>query len=431
MLDLTANLLPALKATRIEGLNLGDDFQLPDYAGGSILNIASTLSALYGIPSLSAPPLRPDILEPLQSIVPGGVRQVILVLVDALALHRLQRWLSAGRVPAWQRVGQNGLLAPLTSIFPSTTSSCLPSIWSGLSPAQHGMAGYESFLKEYGMVTNLITHSPFAIPGHTGLLEEAGFEPETLLPGPTLGEHLAASGIKAHAYQHYTIARSGMSRIFMKGVDVHPFGSAVELWANVRQMALSKPGERRFIGVYWSNVDTFAHVYGPDDERCEAEFWHFSQAFEDMFLNKLPAGGLNDTLVMLMADHGQVFTPKDPHYDLNNHPQLLRRLHLNPTGENRAAYFYIRPGQTEAVREYLARTFLNQFAQLDPLYALEQGLFGPGTPHPRLAERIGDLLALAKGSAYFWWGSKPNPLFGRHGGLHPEEMLVPFLAGRV
>jgi hypothetical protein len=85
----------------------------------------------------------------------------------------------------------------------------------------------------------------------------------------------------------------------------------------------------------------------------------------------------------------------------------------------------------EAVREYLDRTFRGRFAQLDPGYAVERGLFGPGELHPRLRDRLGDLMAIALGDAFLWWGDEESPIYGRHGGLTPEEMLVPLVAARL
>lgn len=337
--------------------------------------------------------------------------------------HRFQRWLGEGGVPLWGDFPDQSLLAPLTSVVPSTTSCALPSIWSGLSPAQHAMVGYELWLKEYGVVANMITHSPFSTPGS---LEKAGFKPEEALPGTTLGQHLTRHGIQAHAFQHYTIANSGLSRMFYKDTKVHAFSSGVELAVNLRQLIETYPHERQMIGVYWGNVDHLAHLYGPDDERARAEFMHFSQAMRDSFVNKLSPAQREETLLLLMADHGQITTRKDPHFDLKNHPNLVRRLPIFPTGENRFIYLFIHPGQTEAVREYIDRTFMKQFVFVDPGYAVEAGLFGPGTPHPRLRDRLGDLLAIARGDSYLWWGAIENPIFGRHGGIGPEEMLVPF-----
>jgi hypothetical protein len=91
----------------------------------------------------------------------------------------------------------------------------------------------------------------------------------------------------------------------------------------------------------------------------------------------------------------------------------------------------VRPGQMEAVHETLLRTWPNQLNLLDPAYSAELGLFGPGEMHPHLLDRLGDLLVAWRGNAYLWWANKHNRLLGRHGGLHPEEMLVPLLAFRI
>jgi predicted AlkP superfamily pyrophosphatase or phosphodiesterase len=179
--------------------------------------------------------------------------------------------------------------------------------------------------------------------------------------------------------------------------------------------------------VYWSDVDHNAHLYGPEDERGEAEFALFSIAMEKFFLERLSPQVRRNTVLCLAADHGMIHTRKDPHYELKNHPSLTRRLHMMPSGENRLAYFFIRPGQVEAVREYIERTWPNQFSIIDPVYAAQTGLFGSGEMHPRLYERLGDLMLVARGDAYLWWHEKDNFLIGRHGGLHPEEMLVPFV----
>jgi predicted AlkP superfamily pyrophosphatase or phosphodiesterase len=421
--------LARLRQQRLPGLELGDDFQYPAYNGHSILNLPGSICRLMGLPDFGAPPLAEDILERLRAN--GDYQRVILILMDALALHRLRRWMEEGCLPTWERLAQDGLLAPLTSITPSTTSAALTSLWTGRPTAEHGIVGYEMWLKEYGIVANTILHSPATFSDGVGSLALAGFDPQTFMPLPTLGSHLAASGVKAHAFQHYSIIRSGLSKMFFNDVETHGFISAADLWVSLRQMLEAQPGARYYTWVYWSEVDTFSHRYGPDDERASAEFIQFTQAMEQNFLAKLSPAERKGTLLALSADHGAIETPPDPYYDLRNHPALTRRLHMAPSGEHRFTYLYVRPGQMEAVREYIERTWPNQFAVVDPLYAASAGLFGPGEQHPRLAERVGDLLLIARGQAYLWWEHKENHMHGRHGGLHPEEMLVPFLAAAL
>jgi predicted AlkP superfamily pyrophosphatase or phosphodiesterase len=427
MADLSKELLPRLEEHRIPGLELGNGFIYPNYAGQSILNIPSSICRLLGAPELGAPALIPEILSPLE----GDTRCVILVLLDALALHRMQRWMNDGNASPWQRLAEKGVLAPLTSITPSTTSAALTSLWTGRSAAEHGIVGYEMWLKEYGLVANTIFHAPMSFKNDAGSLAKAGFTPQAFMPLPTLGAHLAAHGVQTYALQHYSIIDSGLSQMYFKEVTTRAFITAADLFINLRELVEKDPQAPRFIWVYWPDVDTLSHYYGPDDERTAAEFASFGAALEGLFLERLSPQARQGTVLALVADHGQIATQPDPYYELRNHPGLTRRLHILPTGENRLAYLFIRPGQTEAVREYIERTWPNQFSLINPPFAVQVGLYGTGQHHPGLSDRLGDLLVVGRDHAYLWWANKENNMRGRHGGLHPEEMLVPFLAARL
>jgi hypothetical protein len=427
MPDLVAEQLPRLRENRLRGLDLGGNFIYPAYTGQSILNIPGSICQILGAPDFGAGPLHPEVIPP----VGEDIRRVILVVMDAIGLQRLQRWMADGMIPIWNELAQAGRLAPLTSITPSTTSAALTSLWTGRSAAEHGIVGYELWLKEYSLVANMIAHSPITFRDDRGSLRRAGFMAKNFLPFTTFGTHLAAHGVQAYAFQHYSIIDSGLSEMFFKDVTTSGFASPTDLWVNLRQMIESRPNERQYIWVYWGEVDNFSHRYGPDDERTAAEFASFSAAFENLFLRRLSPAARQGTLLMLTADHGQITTRPDPTYELRNHPGLRRRLHMLPTGENRLMYLFVRPGQTEAVREYLQRIWPNQFSVIDPGYAVESGLFGPGSPHPFLADRLGDMVVIARGDAYLWWDARDNRMIGRHGGLHPDEMLVPFLTVRL
>ena len=425
--DYESNQIRNLHEFRLPGLDLGGDFLYPDYVGRSILNVPAAICRLLEVPEMGAEAVA---YEPVYALG-KNVQRVILVLMDALSLHRLQRWMSDGTAVIWQALAQGGMLAPLTSITPSTTSAALTSLWTGQSAAVHGIIGYEMWLKEYGVVANMIVHAPNSFQNDAGSLAKAGFTPEGFMPLATLGPHLAAHGVQTYAFQHRSIAHSGLSQMFLKDASVRAFNTAADLWVNLRQLVESRRNERMYVWVYWSEVDHFSHIYGPDDERTAAEFAGFSEAFQRSFLHRLSPALRADTLLVLLADHGQISTSPDPYYELSNHPSLLRRLHILPSGENRLAYLFIRPGQGEAAREYVERTWPNQFAWLDPAYALAAGLFGPGPAHPRLMDRLGECVLVARSNAYLWWSEKKNHMLGRHGGLHPEEMLVPFLAARL
>lgn len=427
MPDLSPELLPYLLAHRLPGLEWGEEWVAPHYNGQSILNLPTSICHWLGATPLGGEMLLPDILSPLGE----DFRHIVVVLMDALSFLRFRRWMEAGSLAVWERLAREGLLAPLTSIVPSTTAAALTSLWTGRSAAVHGMIGYEMWLKEYGIVINSIQHAPISYQGDAGSLRRAGFNPQDFLGLPTLGTHLASQGVQTYAFQHHSIARSGLSQMLFPDTKVYSFSTPADLWVNLRQAFESHAHERNYFWVYWGEIDHFSHLYGPDDERTYEELASFSAACERLFLERLSPAARQDSLLILLADHGQIPTQPDPNYDIRNHSSLARRLHILPTGENRLMNLFIRPGQVEAVREYIQRTWPNQFVFLDPSYAVEAGLFGPGEAHPRLGDRLGDLLVAAKGTAYLWWGNKDDLLYGRHGGLSPEEMLVPFLAVRL
>ena len=424
MSDITSAILPRLKTPHPTGLSLDKSFIQPDYLGGSIANLPSTVCRALGAEPLGAAPLRHELI----CTDATDLRRVILVLVDALSLFRLQRWMSDGTAPVWKHLVEQGRLAALTSIVPSTTASALTTLWTGRSPAEHGIVGYELWLKEYGLVANMILHTPITYDNDVGSLSRAGFRPEEFLDMPTAGEHLASYGVRSYALQHRSITRSGLSQMFFKDVNVHGYFTPSELWVNLRHLMQTNPNTPQYFWVYTGQIDHFSHYYHPDDERTAAEFAEFSQAFEHHFLDRLSPASRRGTLLLLTADHGMIATQKSGRFDLRNHPHLAELLHILPTGEHRLMYLFTRPRKEGQVRDYFQQAWPGQFLFLDPEEAVAQGLFGPGKPHPRLFDRLGDLIVAARHEAYLWWAEKENPLVGQHGGLSPDEMIVPLLS---
>ncbi len=426
MADLTDSLVTTIKDHRIDGIELGPDIIHPAYDGLSILNFPASLCQWFGAGSLPHPALDIPALDDLTD----GAEQIVVTLVDAVALHRFQRWVD-GSSDGLRPLISEGILAALTSIVPSTTCAALTTLWTGRSPAEHGVLGYEIFLREFGLVANMITHEPAAFRGHAGLLYKAGLDPKRFLPVPTIGPRLEEANVDVHAFLHYTISGSGLSQMHYPDVSVHTFGGVPDLWVGVRHLAEQPLEKSRLIWTYYGGVDGTSHRYGPDSEQAEAEFNAFIHVLLKEFVGNLSKDIRRRTVFVLLADHGQLHTRKDPHYELKNHPELIEHLHILPTGENRLAYLYPRPGQLDTVEEYIQRTWPGGFTNAPSNYLLEKGLFGPGKPTETASNRLGDRSLISHNDSYLWWADKENPLLGRHGGLSAEEMLVPFLVVRL
>jgi hypothetical protein len=266
-------------------------------------------------------------IEALASMA-SDARQVVVCLLDALSFSRFTGWLDGPGRPLQPLVAE-GLLAPLTSVVPPQTASALTTLWTGRSPAEHGILGYELLLREYGLITNMITLAPAAFDNQRGLLERAGVHPQTLLPLPTLGTRLTQAGIDAHAFIGNSIRGSGLSRMHYADAMLHGFGSPADLWHSMRQLVESPPPGRRFAWAYYSGVDALSHVYGPDSDLVRSEYEFFVRAMVYLFVQPLDRRVGRDVLLLLIADHGQVATTIQPHYLLAP-PRARSPRHFSP-----------------------------------------------------------------------------------------------------
>jgi hypothetical protein len=97
-------------------------------------------------------------------------------------------------------------------------------------------------------------------------------------------------------------------------------------------------------------------------------------------------------------------------------------------GERRVAYCHVHDAEAFSAR---AKDWLGSRGEVRRSAELVgEGWFGPGEPHPRFAERIGDVVLLMRGRATVkdWTPGEPRHLhIGNHGGLSEDEMMIPLI----
>ncbi|MCK4490257.1 MAG: hypothetical protein KAU23_08365 [Anaerolineales bacterium] len=126
MTELIKKIQKLIRENPIQGLPLGDKFISPQYNGLSILNVPASAAELLNVGGFSSPPLLPDLLDPIG----GKTQNVIVILLDALSFHRLQKWMAEESDLIWNSLLNQGILAPITSISPSTTCAAITSLWT-------------------------------------------------------------------------------------------------------------------------------------------------------------------------------------------------------------------------------------------------------------------------------------------------------------
>ena len=408
---------------------LPDTVIWPRYEGRSVGNLAQTAARMLGgALGGGLPALDPQLPLPCLE----GVRRVIFLVMDAMGWLQLQRVMAEDNDLVFHRLADQGTLIPITTTFLSTTNSVLSSIWTARPPVTHGLLAFEMYLREWLMAVEAIsfssTHAKFE-----GVLESWGFDPLTFLPVPSIAQILAPQGITSRIVIHQRFTRTPLSRMHFRGVEEivgHSYAS--DFWVSLHQILGNHLDERLLLGGYWPAVDTLAHRFGPNDARGVAEVRSIGLLMQALFLDQLSAEEREGTLLLMTADHGQIAShPKDAIL-IKDHPELLSLLRHRPVGESRVPFFHVRTGMVDDAWSYLNETMSSQFVFMTRDQLLESRLLGPGPVYDEVPHRLGDIVGIAKGSAFIAVDDEDAArLAGRHGGLTPEEMLVPLLAVRL
>ena len=131
-----------------------------------------------------------------------------------------------------------------------------------------------------------------------------------------------------------------------------------------------------------------------------------------------------DSMVVATADHGFIDVPDEESLTLPSSLAAMLRFPL--CGERRVAYCHV-----HSPRAFIeeAKLWLGERATVRPSAELvDEGWFGPGEPHPRFAERIGDVTLVMRGNFTVkdWTPGEHRYMhIGNHGGTSEDEMNSP------
>jgi hypothetical protein len=135
-------------------------------------------------------------------------------------------------------------------------------------------------------------------------------------------------------------------------------------------------------------------------------------------------------MLVVSADHGFIDCPPKESVELPAELSAMLRFPL--CGERRVAFCYVHDQKAFIGR---AESLLEGRASVRPSQELlDEGWFGPGRPHARFAERIGDVALVMKGRATVkdWVPGEPRHLhIGNHGGTSDDEMHIPLVVAKI
>src|SRR3954470_1004731 len=372
----------------------------PDYGGGSLVNLVASVVVSRGGKPLHAP-LRDFEFS-------AAAKNLVLLIIDGLGDNYLAR---RGKGSALGGARHRAL----TSVFPSTTASAITTSYTGRTPLEHGLTGWFTYFGEAGCVGAPL---PFKSRGDMASLSARGVSAEHLFTVPSL---FGALPVRSIVVTYRGIIDSQYNSVHCRGAERLAYTTANELVAQVEQ-AVKSGNERKFVYAYWPHYDAISHRYGCESAQAAAEFAIIDAAFARL-LARL-AG--SETMVIATADHGFIDVAREESLELP--AALAPQLRFPLCGERRIAYCHVHSPGEFAKR---AGDWLDGRADVMPSERLlDEGWFGPGTGHPRIRERIGDvaLMMRERYTVKDWIAGEPKFLhIGNHGGTHEDEMLIPLI----
>ena len=372
----------------------------PDYDRSS-LSVTSSAVRYFG-GACAYPTLR----EIDDKLAEGGINKIVIVLCDGMGEYLIKRHLPE---TSFLRVHDR---AAISAVYPSTTTAATTSIWTGLSPLEHGWLGWSLYFKSCARQLDVFSGRE----SHLGEAYPGGSPAPKIMPlPPALG---SPEGARTHMiFPFLSYATNGCYQTH----TIRDLGDMLTC-----ALSLCCEEGKKLICMYTGEPDHSMHLAGVDAPETKAQFERIDREIS-LFASRLPS----DALLIVTADHGLV-DAEEP-VIVNEIRSLDECLWMPPSVEPRASAMFVKPWRRAQFEREFKAVCGEDFLLISREDVLKSHLLGRGTPHPRTEDFMGDYLACATGRRFIRYDtleSKPPHLIGQHAGLTEEEMTVPVVLAR-
>ena len=400
-----------------------ESFIKPAYGNGSIADIPNILKRNLGLNSgKSAPSLMKDAVL--------DVDHMIFFLLDGFGHNMAVQALSRYRTPNLEKFIRGSSYVPITSLFPSTTSTATFTYHTDMHPLEHGVIGYTSYLPEIGTVCNMTSLSPLGRSGSSIL--DQGWRFTVAKQNVTIHQELGMNGIRSFHYLPNSLMKTGMTRVTSVGASSYGYFSIPDMLSKIRKNIVSL-GTKSLHFCYVPSIDTISHKMGPYAEEVAMEMDSIFYMIREYLVKRLET---NDRIgIMISADHGHTLIPRENVRDVRRDRELSDMLLLPITGDFRAPILHVAPESKEYAMEYLTVNYGNIFSIATSQELITKGYFGSGVVSKRNLGAFGDIILLPKENVGLMDSNlgilekrfSEFDMEGMHGGLSQDEMIVPLI----
>lgn len=321
-------------------------------------------------------------------------KNVVLMLFDGFGYNLMLRNLKPDSFL------RQHIVRKISSTFPPTTVAATTAVSSGLYPIETAWLGWFSYFKEIDDIVTTFTSLRQSNGEPVGNVNLA----RKYMPYVSIGTKIHTQNPDVKFTEIATYLKPDLSLKEMK----------------CTLTSLISSNEKNFIYCYWPDPDHTMHEFGvKDSETINVE------NKIDVFVKELTSSANQDTIYIIIADHGLIDTE---YIYLKDYPTLFEKLKRSFSIENRTASLFIKDGQIDSFKKEFAKYQLDKYFILyDKKSFIQSGLLGNAKPHPMVNELVGDLIAVATNKFSLAIEKTEDEFVGIHAGLTEDEMLVPLI----
>lgn len=387
---------------------------------------------LYKIPGTIAETLGEEIDRESLSLEVDEAENVVFFLLDGFGYKYWQQHAEDHRF--FRKMDEKGRVEKLKSVYPSETAAAMPSFYTGRTPSQHGMIGWNMYFEEFEQRIQVL---PFMTDDWEDPRELHGeeFSAENLFELENFHELLSDEGVDSHVFFPSDIEEGEISDATFKGAETTGYFSLADMAVKLRKSLEDAEGKNYFY-CYMPVIDKLSHFEGTDSDEYSARLSQISHALNTIFLEKLSGEEIGDTAVMLTADHGFINNNRDEAVDILEYDVVEENLEEKSSGEKimpyggpRSVHLRIKEEEVEEEKNFLEKELEAHIWTKEE--ALEEDLFGREYMEG-FERRLGDII-ISHREKGIWYGqdSPEMDLIGYHGGLSKQEMEIPLAISKL
>lgn len=373
----------------------------PDY-DNSILNIITSILKLYRVNT------EYNGIQKLDDILNKNTKNIVFIILDGMGANLLNK------------ISPNGFfcknrISNITSVYPSTTTAALNTLYSGKPPISTGWIAWTQYFKEYGRSLEMFTRRDAYTEQY---YNDAKINVFDLLAYNNIFKQIEeCSQVKTYEINPNNCeSRAGIT---LKADSIENMCLGIK--------AICENNDKNFIFAYNNNPDTMLHKMGCEAKEVKDFILDTEKKIKELCAN------LQNTTIIISADHGHNNIKKT--YNIIDLDEINKYLIMPPSFESRCPTFWVKEDKRKEFEGCFKNIFKDEFILYKKEEFLEKNFLGIGKSHYKIDDFLGNYIAVAIGDSIIKLGtniSKEKYIkLSTHCGLTENEMVVPLIAKQI